>query len=262
MEDVTQMDRRSMNTLLAIMRALRTPQTGCPWDLEQTFETIAPYTIEEAYEVADAIERGDRADLKEELGDLLLQPVYHSQLASEENSFDFADVVEAVCTKMIRRHPHVFGDEAARSVPLAKGFWENAKSAERMSDRRGVLDGVTKGLPAMTRAIKLQNKAARVGFDWPDIEPVYDKLAEEIVELRSADELDRVEELGDLLFVVANLARHYGIDPEAALRKANAKFERRFRYIEEGIEKDGKTLSDASLAEMDDLWNKAKVEGL
>jgi MazG family protein len=254
------MDPTRIETLLAIMQALRTPGTGCPWDLEQSFASIAPYTIEEAYEVADAIERGHRDDLKEELGDLLLQPVYHAQMASEEGSFEFADVVRTVCEKMINRHPHVFGPEAARSAPLAKGFWEKAKSKEKpAASRKRVLDGVPLPLPGLTRALKLQSKAARVGFDWPDITCVYDKLSEEIAELRAAAEPGRHEEIGDLLFVVANLARHYNIDPEAALRTANAKFERRFRYIEDELEKAGKLPSESSLAEMDDLWNKAKA---
>ncbi len=258
--DPTQMDPSSIETLLAIMKALRTPQTGCPWDLEQSFETIAPYTIEEAYEVADAIARGNRADLKDELGDLLFQPVYHAQMASEEGSFEFGDVVKAACEKMIRRHPHVFGPD--RGKPLAKGFWESAKSKERGSEKKRVLDGVPVGLPALTRAIKMQNKAAKVGFDWPEVSHVYHKLSEEVGELRDATAEKREEELGDLLFVVANLARHYGIDPEAALRGANAKFERRFRFIEDSLDKDGKSLAMSDLDEMGGLWDKAKAEGL
>jgi nucleoside triphosphate diphosphatase len=260
--DPTQMDPTKIETLLAIMKALRDTKTGCPWDLEQSFETIAPYTIEEAYEVADAITRGNRDDLKDELGDLLFQPVYHAQIASEEGSFAFADVVKAACEKMIRRHPHVFGPEAARGVPLAKGFWETAKAKERGTERKRVLDGIPVGLPALSRAIKMQNKAAKVGFDWPDVSPVYDKLAEEVEELRNAPVEKRDEELGDLLFVVANLARHYGIDPEAALRGANMKFERRFNFIEVALQQDGKSTKDSHLEEMDGLWNKAKAEGL
>jgi nucleoside triphosphate diphosphatase len=255
-------DKRDITTLLAIMQALRTPVTGCPWDLEQSFETIAPYTIEEAYEVADAVQRNNRADLKEELGDLLLQPVYHAQMAAEEGSFTFADVVESVCTKMIRRHPHVFGDAAARSAPVAKGFWENAKSKERADSPKRTLDGIPLSLPALTRAIKLQNKAAKVGFDWTNVDHVYDKLAEEIRELKEASEENRAEEMGDLLFVIANVARHYGIDPEDALRNANAKFERRFRHIEDELEKIGKKPSSSTLEEMDGLWDQAKTRGL
>ncbi len=260
--DPTRMDPSRIETLLAIMKALRSPQTGCPWDLQQSFETIAPYTVEEAYEVADAIQRGNRDDLKDELGDLLLQPVYHAQMAAEENSFTFADVVEAVVTKMIRRHPHVFGDEAARSAPVAKGFWENAKAKEKSPGTERALDGVPLALPALTRAIKMQNKAAKVGFDWPHVDHVYDKLAEEVGELRSAPEQKRAEELGDLLFVVANIARHYDIDPENALRGANAKFERRFRFIEDELAKRCKALTDSDLQEMDSLWNAAKTNGL
>jgi ATP diphosphatase len=257
------MNPREMDTLLAIMKALRTPQTGCPWDLQQSFETIAPYTIEEAYEVADAIERKNMADLKDELGDLLFQPVYHAQMASESGHFTFADVIESVCKKMIRRHPHVFGDEAQKSEPLAKGFWENAKAKEKLPDTaRGTLDGIPLSLPGLTRAVKLQGKAAKVGFDWPDVSLVYDKLAEEILELREAPDDKRHEELGDLLFVVANLARHYNINPESALRSANAKFERRFSYIEDKLQNRGTSIANSNLAEMDELWDEAKAKGL
>ena len=245
------------------MQALRTPVTGCPWDLEQDFSSIAPYTIEEAYEVADAIQRGSRSDLCEELGDLLLQPVYHAQLAAEEGSFGFADVVEAVCTKMIRRHPHVFGDDTARSAKLAKGFWEDMKSNERgQAVEKGTLDGIPMGLPALTRAIKLQSKAAKVGFDWPHVDHVYDKVAEEVGELRGAPDRERQEEFGDLLFAVANIGRHYDLDPEAALRGANAKFERRFKHIEDQLAKLGKVPKESGLAEMDRLWEDAKASGL
>jgi MazG family protein len=259
--DPTAMDPRKIDTLLAIMQALRTPVTGCPWDLEQSFETIAPYTIEEAYEVADAISRNDKKDLCDELGDLLLQPVYHAQMAAEAGHFTFDDVVAGVVSKMIRRHPHVFGDDKARSAPLAKGFWEDAKSKERKSDKR-TLDGIPLNLPGLTRALKLQAKAAKVGFDWPHVDHVYDKVSEELQELRAAAPDERAEELGDLLFVIANIARHYGIDPEAALRGANAKFERRFRFIEDQLKTDGKTPKDSNLEEMDALWNKSKTEGL
>jgi ATP diphosphatase len=254
------MDPRKIDTLRAIMKALRTPVTGCPWDLEQNFETIAPYTIEEAYEVADAISRGSRADLCEELGDLLLQSVYHSQMAEEEGSFTFDDVVEAVNAKMIRRHPHVFGDEQARSAELAKTFWEDNKAQERKGKpRQGTLDSVPLALPGLTRALKLQAKAAKVGFDWPSVDNVYDKIAEEIEEFRTAPEDKRAEEFGDILFAFANVARHLGIDPEAALRKTNDKFTRRFAYIERQLAERGRTPSDSDLEEMDSLWNDAKT---
>lgn len=256
------LDPRDIDTLLAIMKALRTPVTGCPWDLEQNFGTIAPYTIEEAYEVADAIAHGSRADLCEELGDLLLQVVYHAQMAAEEGSFDFADVVEAVNRKMVRRHPHVFGDEKARSAKLAKGFWEEIKARERKTDRKSALDGIPVALPGLTRALKLQAKAARVGFDWPSVENVYDKIAEEIEEFRAAPEAKREEEFGDLLFAMANVARHLGLDPEAALRGANAKFERRFGHIENVLAFRGKSAADSDLAEMDAIWDEAKAKGL
>jgi ATP diphosphatase len=264
-DDPTQMNPRDIATLRAIMAALRTPVTGCPWDLEQSFETIAPYTIEEAYEVADAIRSGDLAHLCEELGDLLLQPIYHAQLAAEEGAFTLDDVIEAVNRKMIRRHPHVFGDDEARSAGVAKGFWEANKAKERAASGqapRRTLDGIAIALPGLTRAIKLQAKAAKVGFDWPDVSPVYEKLSEEVKELQDAPAHKRSEELGDLLFVLANLARHYGIDPEDALRGANAKFERRFQFIEEQLQAAGKIPVESNLAEMDALWNKAKEKGL
>jgi MazG family protein len=265
-------DPRKMETLRAIMRALRNPAGGCPWDLEQTFATIAPYTIEEAYEVADAIERGDVAGLREELGDLLLQVVYHATMAEEAQSFRFEDVVEAISTKMIRRHPHVFGDQAARSAGAAKGFWEGIKAAERIRaapspDEGGVsarvLDGVPTTLPAMTRAVKLQRRAARVGFDWAEATPILDKASEEIGELalalRAGDKGKASEELGDLLFVAANLARHMDIDPEAALRQANAKFVRRFGHIEDRLAEVGRRPQECTLAELDALWDEAKA---
>ncbi len=260
--DPTTMDLRSIDTLRAIMVALRTPVTGCPWDLEQNFETIAPYTIEEAYEVADAIQRGSRAELCEELGDLLLQPIYHAQMAAEEGSFTLDDVIETVNRKMINRHPHVFGDDKARSSGVAKGFWEANKAKERAAKGAaevGVLDGVALSLPGLTRAIKLQSKAAKVGFDWPSVDNVYDKIAEEIEEFRVAPEEDKAAEFGDLLFAVANVARHMGIDPEAALRATNAKFERRFAFIEKGLAAGGKTPEASNLAEMDALWDQAKA---
>jgi MazG family protein len=254
-------DPRHIATLRAIMKALRTPGTGCPWDLEQDFSTIAPYTIEEAYEVADAITRGDRADLREELGDLLLQVVYHVQLAEEEASFTFDDVVEAICRKMVRRHPHVFGDEEARSAKLAKGFWEDMKAREkagRDEAPEGVLTGIPAALPGLTRAVKLQAKAAKVGFDWPSVDNVFAKIEEEIAELQQAPNDKREEEYGDLLFAMANVARHLDIDPESALRAANAKFERRFRHIEERLKERGLTPAQSTLEEMDGLWDEAK----
>jgi MazG family protein len=263
--DPSQMDLRDIGTLRAIMTALRTPVTGCPWDLEQNFETIAPYTIEEAYEVADAIHGGDRQHLCEELGDLLLQPIYHAQMAAEEGSFTFDDVVEGVNRKMIRRHPHVFGDDRTRSAGVTKGFWEASKAKERATAgeiAKRTLDGVPLAMPGLTRALKLQTKAAKVGFDWPHVDHVYDKLAEELGELKDAPDVNRAEELGDLLFVIANLARHYGIDPEAALRGANAKFERRFQFIEDALKFKGKSPAQSDLTEMDALWDKSKTEGL
>jgi nucleoside triphosphate diphosphatase len=256
------MDPRKIETLRAIMRALRTPKTGCPWDLEQSFATIAPHTIEEAYEVADAIERGDMKDLREELGDLLLQAVYHAQMADEQGDFAFDDVIEAISTKMLRRHPHVFGDEAARSAKLAKSFWEDAKAKEREGKPQGLLDAVPKALPGLTRAVKLQAKAAKVGFDWPSVENVYDKIAEEIAEFRAAPTDKQPEEFGDLLFALANVARHLDIDPEAALRGASTKFERRFKFIEMALAEKGKMPAQSTLEEMDGLWNRAKGEGL
>jgi nucleoside triphosphate diphosphatase len=246
--------------LVEVMRRLRDPETGCPWDIEQTFRTIAPYTIEEAYEVADAIERDALDELEGELGDLLLQVVYHAQMAEEAGRFALADVIRAIGDKMVRRHPHVFGAES-RDKTAADQIrdWEAAKAAERGA-RASVLDGVAAGLPALTRAVKLQNRAARVGFDWPDAGPVLDKIVEEAGELREAmDDPDRAfEEFGDLLFVVANLARHLRIDPEAALRAANAKFERRFRGIEAALGAAGRRPEQSDLAEMDALWDAIK----
>lgn len=256
------MDPRKIETLRAIMKALRTPVTGCPWDLEQSFETIAPYTIEEAYEVADAIANGTRGDLCEELGDLLLQAVYHAQMADEEGSFSFDDVVAGVNAKMIRRHPHVFGDEQARSAKLAKGFWEENKAKERKDKPKvGVLSSVPVALPGLTRALKLQAKAARVGFDWPSVDNVYEKIAEELEEFRAAPDDRKAEEFGDILFAMANVARHLGIDPEAALRGTNAKFERRFAHIEQRLAEQGKSPAESNLDEMDGFWNEAKRLG-
>jgi MazG family protein len=258
--DPTLMNPRDIATLRAIMEALRTPVTGCPWDLEQNFGTIAPYTIEEAYEVADAIERGSMTDLKDELGDLLLQPIYHAQMAAEAGHFSFDDVIEAVVTKMIRRHPHVFGSDAAKAAGVAKGFWEENKAKERAGQpQAGLLDSITKALPGLTRAVKLQARAAKVGFDWPSVENVYDKVAEEIAEFREAPVDKKAEEFGDLLFALANVARHLGIDPEAAVRGTNAKFERRFSFIEVELAKLGKVPRDSNLEEMDALWDLAKA---
>jgi len=238
---------------------LRDKETGCPWDLEQNFSTIAPYTIEEAYEVADAIEKRDMAALKDELGDLLFQPIYHAQMASEAGAFGFDDVIEAVVTKMIRRHPHVFGDQAARDAGVQKGFWEANKAKERADEpNQSVLASVPKALPGLTRALKLQAKAAKVGFDWPSVEKVYEKIAEEIGEFKDAPADKKAEEFGDVLFALANVARHLGIDAEAALRATNAKFERRFAFIEMELAKRGREPKDSDLAEMDGLWNTAK----
>ena len=309
---------RDIARLIEIMVALRTPVTGCPWDLEQSFETIAPYTIEEAYEVADAIARGDLADLKDELGDLLLQVVYHARIAEEQGVFAFGDVVEAITRKMIRRHPHVFGDGTARDPSAVRATWEELKAIERAekaaerarlartstaanpsSQGEGELSvqepvsttlaHIPVGLPALTRAIKLQDKAARVGFDWPNLAPVFDKLKEEIAEfeevalphdprgkershtpasggrLPAGESPDAnkepaiKEEFGDMLFVMANIARHLQIDPEDALRAANRKFVRRFAHIETRLAEIGKTPSQSTLEDMDALWDEAKV---
>jgi MazG family protein len=269
---------KAIDDLLAVMAALRTPGTGCPWDLAQTFKTIAPYTIEEAYEVADAIETGDWPALKDELGDLLLQVVYHARMAEEEGAFAFPDVAQAITAKMIRRHPHVFGTEVERAAGAAPGFWERIKAKEKTpAADSGLLDDVPVALPALTRALKLQDKAARVGFDWPSLAPVFDKLKEELAELERAvaagvadagqsesrEERNRAaieEEFGDLLFVVANVARHLKIDPEGALRAANQKFIRRFGRIEQLLAADGRAPEQSNLAEMDRLWDQAKAE--
>jgi nucleoside triphosphate diphosphatase len=260
--------RKSIPDLLAVMAALRTPKTGCPWDLAQDFRSIAPYTIEEAYEVVDAIERQNMADLEDELGDLLLQVVYHSRMAEEQQAFAFADVADAITRKMIRRHPHVFGTAEERAAGAAPGFWEKAKAAEKATAVKAdtsILDGVPLGLPGLTRAIKLQDKAAKVGFDWPSLTPVFDKLREEFNELEEViaggdgDKAMVEEELGDLLFVVANVARHLKVDPEAALRNANQKFSRRFNSIERSLAVQGRTASQSTLAEMDQLWDEAKA---
>ncbi|WP_370268286.1 nucleoside triphosphate pyrophosphohydrolase [Nioella sp.] len=257
-----------MPRLLEIMRRLRDPQTGCPWDIEQDFATIAPYTIEEAYEVADAIERAAWDELKGELGDLLFQSVFHAQMAEEKGLFSFQDVADTMSDKMVARHPHVFGDQSRdKSAEQQTQDWETIKAAEREARARGgVLDDVALNLPALMRAEKLQKRAARVGFDWPDIGQVVDKIAEEARELAEARESlpqDKIaEEMGDLLFVMANLARHLKVDAETALRDANAKFVRRFHFIEAELEKRGKTPDESDLEEMDALWTRAKSEGL
>jgi ATP diphosphatase len=256
----------AISKLLDIMRALRDPQSGCPWDREQNFGTIAPYTIEEAYEVAGAIEEADWPALKEELGDLLLQVVFHSQMASERNLFDFNDVVAAISGKMQRRHPHVFGGgEPIVSASAQTLAWEEHKARERAGKENGVLDGVPTALPALLRALKLQQRAASVGFDWDSAARVVEKIAEEageIVEAQAAgappEKLE--DEIGDLLFAVANLARHLGTDPESALRATNAKFLRRFRKIEAALASRGKTPAAASLEEMEALWQSAKAD--
>jgi nucleoside triphosphate diphosphatase len=273
---------RDIDTLLAIMAALRDKASGCPWDVEQTFESIAPYTLEEAYEVVDAIRRGDRVDLKDELGDLLLQVVYYAQMAAEESSFTFADVVEAITTKLIRRHPHVFGRDGAPpdragNPGAVKSIWDAIKGEEkaaRTAARRAaglpeepgtgtsVLAGVKTALPAFQRALKLQEKAAKVGFDWPDAAPVLDKIIEEAEEVRAAlaqgQKAEITGEIGDLLFAVVNLARHAGVEPEAALQKTNDKFTKRFGAVEAALSVQGRSLEDATLEEMESLWQAAK----
>jgi nucleoside triphosphate diphosphatase len=263
-------DQPPMQRLLQVMARLRDPDDGCPWDLEQDFASIAPYTIEEAYEVADAIARGDLAHLKHELGDLLLQVVYHAQMAKEAGLFDFDQVAAAIADKMIRRHPHVFGSAEVEGARAQSHAWEAVKAAERASKAgatggdHGVLDDVPLALPALVRAAKLQRRAARVGFDWPEPVQVLDKVEEEIAELRAelkqqANRDRLTDEIGDLLFATVNLARHLDVDGEAALRQANAKFERRFRAIEEELRARGRRLKDASLDEMEALWQLAKA---
>lgn len=251
--------------LARIMQALRDPQTGCPWDIEQDFASIAPYTIEEAHEVADAIAREAWDELEGELGDLLLQVIYHAQMGAEAGRFDLAGVARAICAKMVARHPHVFGtDNRDKTAAQQTEDWEKIKAAERGA--AGVLDGVALGLPALTRALKLQKRAARVGFDWPSTDEVLAKIVEEAGELVEArDRLgpDQVaEEFGDLMFVMVNLGRHLGVDAEAALRAANGKFTRRFNYIEDELQARGKVPADSDLAEMDALWNAAKARGI
>jgi len=257
---------RDIGQLLDIMAALRTPQTGCPWDLAQNFATIAPYTLEEAYEVADAIARNDLADLREELGDLLLQVVFHARMAEEQGAFDFGDVVEAITDKLIRRHPHVFGDEHSDSPRAVEGLWERIKAEEKAARgswrEQGALAGVPVALPALTRALKLQAKAGKVGFDWNDPRAVLRKIREEADEIEEAldgNQVAAAAEVGDLLFAAVNLARHLRADPEALLRQTNQKFQRRFAAIERALAARGKAPQDATLAEMDALWDEAKA---
>lgn len=254
-----------IDRLLEIMRRLRDPVAGCPWDIAQDFASIVPYTIEEAHEVADAIERQAWGELPGELGDLLLQVVFHAQMATDQGLFGFQDVVRAISDKMVARHPHVFGSESRDKTPAQQTVdWEKIKAAERGVQNARVLDGVALGLPGLTRAVKLQKRAARVGFDWPSTDEVVAKIAEEAAELVEArdtlTEAEVAEEFGDLLFVIANLARHLDVDPEAALRAANAKFSRRFGRIEDWLAEAGKAPADSDLAEMDALWNRAKAE--
>ncbi|KIN64863.1 Nucleoside triphosphate pyrophosphohydrolase [Sulfitobacter noctilucicola] len=263
-DDLINDENAGIERLLEIMRRLRDPQTGCPWDIEQDFASIAPYTIEEAYEVADAIARSDWTELEGELGDLLLQSVYHAQMGAEAGHFTFQSVVRNISNKMVARHPHVFGDESReKSAEQQTADWEAIKAAERAGKAQGgALDGVAVGLPALLRAHKLQKRAARVGFDWPDTSDVIAKITEEAAELVEArDTLSQTEveeEFGDLLFVMANLGRHLGVEPEAALRRTNTKFIRRFEGVEERLAALGKTAADSDLAEMDALWDAVK----
>ncbi|HEX5846607.1 MAG TPA: nucleoside triphosphate pyrophosphohydrolase [Rhodoplanes sp.] len=264
---------RDIGRLIEIMAALRTPGSGCPWDLAQDFATIAPYTIEEAYEVADTIGRGDLTDLKDELGDLLLQVVFHARMAEEQGAFDFGAVVETITRKLVRRHPHVFGEAQGLSPEAVEGLWHRIKAQEKAeraaargsapAERTGALAGVPATLPALTRALKLQEKASRVGFDWNDPTAVLEKIREETEEVAQAieagDKAQAGAEVGDLLFVVVNLARHLGADPERSLRETNLKFERRFASIERALAAQGKAAEQATLAEMDALWDAAKV---
>jgi ATP diphosphatase len=264
---------RDIGRLIEIMAALRTPKSGCPWDLEQNFATIAPYTLEEAYEVADAIARNDLTDLREELGDLLLQVAFHARMAQEQGAFDFGDVVEGITAKLLRRHPHVFGERRAGNPEAVKGLWEEIKAEEKerkragggtpSQEQEGALAGIPIAFPALTRALKLQAKAGKVGFDWNDIRAVLRKIREETDEIEAALEADPGEaaaEVGDLLFAAVNLARHLHADPEALLRQTNQKFERRFAAIERALSAQGKAPQNATLAEMDALWEQAKVD--
>lgn len=261
----------SLEDLLEIMEKLRDPENGCPWDIEQTFSTVAPYTIEEAYEVDEAIRENDMPALQDELGDLLFQTVFHAQMAKEAGLFDFDTVVQGVSEKMVRRHPHVFGEAVINSAEDQTVSWERLKAEERANAARkserphSALDGVTPGLPALLRAMKLQNRAARVGFDWPETEQVIDKIQEECAELRhevegGADPARIKEEFGDLLFVISNLARHFNLDPEECLRDANSKFERRFKSVEAKLAALGKSPEQSNLEEMDALWDTVKLD--
>lgn len=281
MPDTPQNERKlgiadPMERLLHVMQRLRDPKNGCPWDIEQTFETIAPYTIEEAYEVAEAITLNDMDALKDELGDLLLQVVYHAQMASEEKAFDFNDVADAISEKMVRRHPHVFAGQSIETAEAQTAAWEAQKAAERAQKAEAegrtasVLDGVSAAYPALMRAFKIQKRVVRVGFDWPETRGVFDKIEEELEELEvevggweagdhSEQRREDIEdEMGDLLFTVVNLARHLNIDPETALRRCNAKFEKRFRYMESALTKDGKNIEDSSMDVLEELWQEAK----
>jgi len=253
--------------LLDIMRRLRDPQHGCPWDIEQNFHTIAPYTVEEAYEVADAIERNDMGDLADELGDLLFQVVFHAQMAAEKGLFQFDDVVQAICEKLIRRHPHVFADANITSAAEQTLAWEEHKARERENNKKyqSALDGIAKSLPGLSRAAKLQKRAAKVGFDWNAIEPIFDKLVEETAELKAElaakTSWERIEdELGDMLFTVVNIARHAQIDPELAMRRANGKFETRFKLMEKAIEHAGDNIGELSIEKLETYWVQAKRE--
>lgn len=270
---------QNIDRLLEIMAALRDPKTGCPWDVEQTSQSIAPYTLEEVYEVLDAIERDDMDDFREELGDLLLQVVFHARMAEEDGKFRFGDVVEAITRKMIRRHPHVFGDTEARNAGMAKGSWnrikaeEKAERAERRAklgletvEKTRYLDDIPNAFPALLRALKLQQKAAKVGFDWSEAEPIFDKITEETAELKEAmaakDKAHIAEEYGDLLFAMVNLGRHLDIDAETALIAANDKFKRRFDFIETTLKEAGSSLEAAQLDDMETIWVEAKKNGL
>lgn len=251
----------NINRLLSIMSRLRDPQSGCPWDLKQSYATIVPYTLEEAYEVADAIAREDFTELKDELGDLLFQVVFYAQIAKEEGRFEFDDCVAAICDKLERRHPHVFGDLTADDADAVLKNWEALKSAERKDvGQHSVLDNIPQAMPALSRAHKLQKRCANVGFDWPDVQGCWDKVKEEIIEVEEceagSDEL--AEELGDLMFALVNVVRKHKLDPEAVLRAANTKFEKRFRAVEQALAEQGKTPEQSDLAEMDALWNKVK----
>ena len=260
-----------MNELLLIMEKLRTPETGCPWDLKQNFKSIAAYTIEEAYEVVDAIEREDTDDLKDELGDLLLQVVFHARMAEEAGLFNFDDVANAVSEKMIRRHPHVFGDEANKTADDVKNSWEEIKAEEKRTktgdETTSLLDDIPNPLPGMSRAVKLQKRAARIGFDWPNMTQVFDKLEEELGELRTEINQNgsserQLDEMGDVMFVIANLARHLKIDPEQAARAGNQKFTRRFNDMEAQAKTLNKDMHDLTLAELETMWQTAKGKGL